>query len=296
MIYTLTANPSLDYLVYADGFKAGKINRSTSEKLLCGGKGINVSVMLSRLGVQNTALGFVGGFVGREIERLVKAEGVICDFTEIFETSRINVKIFSQDETALNARGPHVSEEEQNELFEKLSALEEDDMLVFSGKLTAGAEKEELLTKALSANRRPKLAVDMEGEDLKTAIEYRPYLIKPNVDELCGIFGTDRMDENDIASAARKLQKEGCENVLVSRGKDGAILASDDGNIYRIKAPQGRVISTVGAGDSMLAGFLAGISRGAQYALALGTAAGSATAFSEGLAGAEEVCGVLCSM
>mgnify|MGYP004657736577 CR=1 FL=1 len=294
MIYTLTANPSLDYLLYAESFNAGKINRSRSEKLICGGKGINVSVMLSRLGVRNTALGFVGGFVGEEIKRLVRAEGVICGFTEISHNSRINVKIFSESETALNACGPFVSEEEENVLLERLAELGEDDTLVFSGKLAGDSVG--FLEKTLSINRKPKLVVDMEGEDLKKAIEYRPYLIKPNEEELCALFGTDCMDEEKTAAAASKLRREGCENVLVSRGESGAILASDDGNIYRIKAPRGKVISTVGAGDSMLAGFLAGISRGAEYALALGTAAGSATAFSEDLADSETVCRVLCSM
>lgn len=288
MIYTVTLNPSVDYSVFPTEFCAGEINRSEREVYSFGGKGINVSAMLANLGMESHALGFAGGFSGKEIERLATRAGVVCDFVKVQDPSRINVKIISDTETAVNGKGPFIRLEEEAELTEKLSSLTEEDTVVVSGSAPE-SESGVLLRNVLDAAEKARLVVDMDGAALKYAIEKKPYLIKPNYDELCALFGKSEMSGKEIAAAAAELRHGGVKNVLVSLGADGALLASDDGNIYRVRAPHVDVISTVGAGDSFLAGFLAGEEHGAQFALSLGAAAGSATAACEGIADAESV-------
>lgn len=288
MIYTVTLNPSIDYSVFPAKFLAGEINRSEREIHSFGGKGINVSVMLGNLGTDNTALGFVGGFSGREIERLATRAGVKCDFCEIREPSRINVKIISDTESAVNGKGPFIRLEEERALISKLGELGEADTVVVSGSAPE-SERGALLQNVLDAAGNARLVVDMDGSALKTAIERNPYLIKPNYDELCALFGKEEMSDDEIAGAAAGLREGGIANVLVSLGGRGAFLASSDGNIYRVTAPQVNVVSTVGAGDSFLAGFLAGEEQGPQFALSLATAAGSATAACERIADTADV-------
>lgn len=295
VIYTVTLNPSVDYSMYPELFREGVINRSQREAHTYGGKGINVSAMLRNLGVESTALGFVGGFSGKEIERLSRRAGIKCDFCEIRDTSRINIKIISDSETAINGKGPFIRLEEEQELTQKLSALSEDDTVIISGSAPE-SESGALLENVINAASHTRLIADMEGAALELAVGKKPFLIKPNREELCGLFGKEDMDETEIASAAGELRFRGVKNVLVSLGEDGALLASDDGNIYRIRAPKVDVASTVGAGDSLLAGFLAGYAEGAQFALGLGTAAGSATAACERIADYEDVMNIFSQM
>lgn len=295
MIYTVTLNPSVDYSVFPAEFHAGEINRSEREVHSFGGKGINVSAMLSNLGAESTALGFVGGFSGREIERLARHAGVKCDFCEIREPSRINVKIISDTESAVNGKGPFIRLEEEQELLEKLSSLTEKDTVVVSGSAPE-SESGALLQNVFDAVGNARLVVDMDGAALKYALEKKPYLIKPNYEELCTLFGKAEMSDNEVAAAAAQLREDGVSNVLVSLGGRGALLASDDGNIYRVAAPEVNVVSTVGAGDCFLAGFLAGEERGAQFALSLASAAGSATAACERIADAADVMEIFARM
>lgn len=295
MIYTVTLNPSIDYSVFPAEFRTGEINRSEREVHSFGGKGINVSAMLANLGTENCALGFVGGFSGAEIERLARRAGVECDFCEISEPSRINVKIISDAESAVNGKGPFIRLEEERELLEKLSLLTQEDTVVVSGSAPE-SESGALLQNVLDAAENARLVVDMDGAALKYAIEKKPYLIKPNYEELCTLFGKAEMSDNEVASAAAGLRRDGVGNVLVSLGGRGALLASADGNIYRVAAPQVDVVSTVGAGDSFLAGFLAGEERGAQFALSLASAAGSATAACERIADAADVMEIFARM
>ena len=295
MIYTLTLNPSIDYSMFPVLFSAGEINRSEEELVSFGGKGINVSAILSRLGVENRALGFVGGFSGKEIERLSCRAGIECDFCEISENSRINVKIISDKETAINGKGPLIREEEEQKLLEKLSALSEEDTVIISGK-SPESESGELLCRVIDAAAHTRLVADMEGEDLLFAIERKPFLIKPNREELEAISGRTLSDEGEVARLAAELRARGAKNVLVSLGGDGAILAADDGKIYRARAPRVEVRSTVGAGDSCLAGFIAGYDKGFDFALSLAMAAGSATAASAALAEGEEIMKIFSEM
>ncbi|MBQ5777259.1 MAG: hexose kinase, partial [Oscillospiraceae bacterium] len=276
-------------------FSAGEINRSEEELVSFGGKGINVSAILSRLGVGNRALGFVGGFSGKEIERLSRRAGIECDFCEISENSRINVKIISDKETAINGKGPLIREEEEQKLLEKLSALSEEDTVIISGK-SPESESGELLCRVIDAAAHTRLVADMEGEDLLFAIERKPFLIKPNREELEAISGRTLSDEGEVARLAAELRARGAKNVLVSLGGDGAILAADDGKIYRARAPRVEVRSTVGAGDSCLAGFIAGYDKGFDFALSLAMAAGSATAASAALAEGEEIMKIFSEM
>lgn len=295
VVYTITLNPSIDYLMHTESFSAGEINRSGFEVANFGGKGLNVSYVLSCLGIKNRALGFEGGFSGKEIVRLASRAGLECDFCEIQDNSRINVKIISDTETAVNGKGPFIRKNEEEALLEKLSGLSEDDTVILSGKGTE-SESGELLRNVIEAVSHTRFIADMEGDDLLYAIEKKPFLIKPNREELLAIFGeTDTSDET-VVRCARSLAARGAENVLVSLGESGAILLSDDGNIYRCRAPKVEVKNTVGAGDSCLAGFLAGYDRGAQFALSLAMAAGAATAASAGIADAEEILGVFNAM
>ncbi len=295
MIYTVTLNPSVDYSVFPAEFHAGEINRSEREVHSFGGKGINVSAMLANLGAESRALGFVGGFSGQEIERLATRAGVECDFCEIREPSRINVKIISDTESAVNGKGPFIRFEEERALLEKLSSLTEEDTVVVSGSAPE-SESGALLQNVLDAVGNARLVVDMDGAALKYALTKKPYLIKPNYEELCALFGKAEMSDKEVAAAAAQLRENGVGNVLVSLGGRGALLASSDGNIYRVAAPEVDVVSTVGAGDCFLAGFLAGEERGAQFALSLASAAGSATAACERIADAADVMEIFARM
>ncbi len=283
MIYTVTLNPSVDYLMHPAAFSAGELNRSEYEKHTYGGKGINVSAMLANLGIENRALGFIGGYSGGEIARLVRRAGIECDFCEISEPSRINVKVCASPETEINGKGPFIRLEEERGLLDKLSLLTDEDTVIISGSAPE-SESGALLENVLDACGSARLVADMSGRALEAAICRKPYLIKPNITELCELFGVSEMSEAEAAGAARELQSRGVGNVAVSLGAKGALLASDDGNIYRMRAPAIDAVSTVGAGDSFLAGFLAGEKNSPQFALALGVAAGSATASCDGIA------------
>lgn len=288
MIYTLTLNPSLDYTIVLDNFHIGKVNRTAEENLYPGGKGINVSIVLKRLGVESVALGFLAGFTGNEIERLAKEAGCSTDFIRLKDGySRINVKIRMGKESEINARGPEITGEDMDALFGRLDGLAPEDFLVLAGSIPAGlpSDSYERILRRLK-EKKVKAVVDAEKDLLVNALKYRPFLIKPNRDELGAIFGVKLKSGDEIIHYAKRLQKMGAENVLVSMAGDGAILAASDGRILRALPPSGKVVNSVGSGDSMVAGFLAGYLHTGDFenALKVGICAGSATAFSEWLA------------
>lgn len=293
MIYTVTFNPAIDYVVWLDRLESGTINRVQKELIQFGGKGINVSVVLGRLGVENRALGFLAGFTGQAMEQGLAAEGVQTDFIHLPEgVTRINVKVKGQEETELNGRGPDIGEGALAELLGKLDRLTNADILVLAGSIPAslpGDVYEQILARLEGRNVR--VVVDAEGELLCRALAHRPFLIKPNSLELGGIFGKTLHTPEEIRACAAALQERGARNVLVSMAGDGAILLDEQGGFHQLAAPKGTVRNSVGAGDSMVAGFLAGWLRTGSYAQALrmGTATGSATAFSDGLATRERV-------
>ena len=293
MIYTVTFNPAIDYVVWLDRLEPGTINRVQQELIQFGGKGINVSVVLGRLGVENRALGFLAGFTGQAVERGLAAEGVQTDFIHLPEgVTRINVKVKGREETELNGRGPDIGEAALAELLGKLDELTDADILVLAGSIPAslpGDVYEQILARLEGRNVR--VVVDAEGELLCSALAYRPFLIKPNSLELGGIFGKTLHTPEEIRTCAAALQERGARNVLVSMAGDGAILLDEQGGFHQLAAPKGTVRNSVGARDSMVAGFLAGWLRTGSYAQALrmGTATGSATAFSDGLATRERV-------
>ena len=291
MIYTVTFNPALDYVVFLDGLKLGDINRTTRESIYYGGKGINVSTILNTLGMETTALGFVAGFTGKAIEDGLNAQGMHTDFIHLPEgNSRINVKVKHGDETEINGQGPVITQEAIDTLFEKLNALREEDVLVLAGSIpnTLPEDIYERILAALSG-KGIRIAVDATKDLLLNVLKYHPFLIKPNNHELGEMFHTVCDTREDIEHYARELQKMGARNVLISMAGDGAILITEDGGSIRMGTPKGKVVNSVGAGDSMVAGFLAGYLKNGNYeeALKTGTAAGSATAFSEGLASRE---------
>ena len=294
MIYTVTTNPNIDYyMTFTKPATLGEINRAASESCFPGGKGVNVSIMLSRLGVKNRALGFTAGFAGQMLEQMMRSEGCACDFVRLNAgETRINVKLTGQNETAFNGKGPAIDDEAAQVLLARLDGLTADDILVLSGNLqsSAGNLFMQLMEKAAFCGAA--LAVDTEGEALRSALRYRPLLVKPNREELGALLGRSLDSIQAVASAARELQAAGAQNVLVSMGGDGALLLSRDGVCRRAEtAAQGTVVSTVGAGDSMVAGFLAGLCEtgDSAQALRLGAAAGTATAFSPVLADASMV-------
>lgn len=291
MIYTVTFNPALDYVVFLDGLKLGDINRTTRESIYYGGKGINVSTILNTLGMETTALGFVAGFTGKAIEDGLNAQGMHTDFIHLPEgNSRINVKVKHGDETEINGQGPVITQEAIDALFEKLNALREENVLVLAGSIpnTLPEDIYERILAALSG-KGIRIAVDATKDLLLNVLKYHPFLIKPNNHELGEMFHTVCETREDIEHYARELQKMGARNVLISMAGDGAILITEDGGSIRMGTPKGKVVNSVGAGDSMVAGFLAGYLKNGNYeeALKTGTAAGSATAFSEGLASRE---------
>ena len=291
MIYTLTFNPALDYAVYVPGFTTGKTNRSAREQLDFGGKGINVSYVLHQLGEGTVALGFVAGFTGQALRESLERTGVRCDFVELKQgLTRINVKIKCENETEINAAGPEISPDALQELYGKLDCIAEGDTLLLAGSVPKSLPKDIYETiLARLQGRGIHFAVDAEGQLLLNVLKYRPLLIKPNRAELCGLAGRELTDDADVECAARELQALGARNVLVSLGGDGALLLDEQGGVHRASAVGGQPVNTVGAGDSMVAGFLSGLGQGYEYALRLGLAAGGATACSPKLATREEI-------
>ncbi len=296
MVYTVTFNPAIDYVAHVEDMRTGSINRLTSEEIYCGGKGINVSLVLRELGIPSRALGFVAGFTGKAIEEGVADSGVETDFVHLEKgCTRINVKIRSGQETDLNGRGPEIDDEAIMRLYEKLDRLQDGDMLVLAGSIP-GSLPADIYEKILAylSEKKIRAVVDATGELLLNVLKYRPFLVKPNHHELGEMFGVTLSDMDEIVNYARKLKELGAVNVLVSMAEDGAVLVDEVGEVHRCGACRGTEKNSVGAGDSMVAGFIAGSADGDyEYALKLGTAAGGATAFSDGLAKREMICELL---
>lgn len=300
MIYTVTFNPALDYVVKVPDFQVGQVNRIVEEQMEVGGKGINVSSVLKRLGVDNCALGFVAGFTGREILRLLDEEGITHKFIQVEEgLSRINMKLKSEVETEINGIGPYIHEEALNKLYVQLDALQEGDFLVLAGSIPSmlQANTYEILIKRVVSSK-VEVIVDATKDLLIKALPYRPFLIKPNHHELGELFGVAVETRDEILVYAKKLQDMGARNVIVSRGDKGAILLTEQGEVVEALPIEGQVKNTVGAGDSMVAGFLAGYleQKDIKEALKWGLAAGSATAFSNTLGTKEEILSLLRSL
>lgn len=293
MIYTVTFNPALDYIVSMDGFQMGMTNRTVKEQILPGGKGINVSIVLKNLGIGSTALGFIAGFTGDEIQKRVSGLGLAEDFIRIPEgISRINIKLKDYDGTEINGMGPKIGEEEVGRLFEKLDQLKEGDILVLAGSIPKCLP--DSIYRDIMERLQPKgvmFVVDATRDLLLHVLKYRPFLIKPNNHELGEMFDVKLCTRPQVVPYARKLQEQGARNVLVSMAGEGAVLVDETGRTHDLPAPKGQLVNAVGAGDSMVAGFLAGWSRKQDYAYAfrMGISAGSASAFSELLATGEEV-------
>lgn len=293
MIYTVTFNPSLDYFVTVDDFKLGRTNRTVTESMMPGGKGINVSAVLHNLGIETTALGFIAGFTGEEICRKTLEMGFGCEFVRAKQGySRINMKLKDYDGTEINGKGPAIGAEELNQLLLKLDALKEGDSLVLAGSIP-GSIPSSIYRDIMEMlqNKGILFVVDATGDLLMNVLKYHPFLIKPNHHELGEIFGVELSCREEVVPYARKLREKGARNVLVSMAGKGAVLVAEDGKAYMLPAPEGKLINAVGAGDSMVAGFLAGWMQKKDYAHAfrMGVAAGSATAFSELLAGKEDI-------
>lgn len=293
MIYTLTLNPAIDYVLSAENFEIGKINRSKSENIYFGGKGINVSLILSELGVKSVATGFVAGFTGDALAKGISSDNIKSDFVKLENgMTRINVKIRHGEETDINAQGPIVDDSGINELFRKLDNMKEGDLLIISGSVPSNLPQD-IYEKIMQRLKLKGIGfiVDAAGELLKSTLKYNPFLIKPNADELGEIFSVEIKNTADAFEYAKKLRKMGAQNVLVSLGRDGAVLLDGQDREYYMPACKGNAVDSVGAGDSMLAGFIAGyiLNKDYNYALRLATAAGSATAFRQGLAERQDI-------
>lgn len=300
MIFTVTLNPSIDYVVETENFKIGCLNRSKNEYAVAGGKGINVSCVLKELGVETKALGFAAGFTGNEIIRILNQKGIKNNFVVLEKgMTRINVKINGKNETEINGKGPEISEREFNWLREILEEAKKGDMLILSGSVPQSNVKDMYEKLAESANKKGiRFIADTEGKKLLSTLKYKPFMVKPNLKELEEVFGAKIETDEGIIAYGRKLQYYdggGAENVLISMGKEGAVLLCGDGRILRKKAPKGNVLSTVGSGDSMVAGFVAGIELYGDYekAFKLACACGSACAFSIGTPAKEKINEVL---
>ena len=296
MIYTVTFNPSLDYIVSVEDFKLGLTNRTSSELILPGGKGINVSTVLGNLGIEHTALGFLAGFTGKEIVRRLEEMGVASDFIEIKEgVSRINLKLKSIDGTEINGSGPVISPEDVEKLMEKLEKLGEGDVLFLAGSIPTSMP-DDMYQKIMAKldGKGVMIVVDATRDLLMNVLAYHPFLIKPNNHELGEIFDVELLTRESVVPYAKKLQEKGARNVLVSMAGEGAVLVAEDGSVYDAPAPKGELKNGVGAGDSMVAGFMAGWMEKQEYrhAFHMGVASGSASAFSENLATKEEIAGV----
>lgn len=293
MIYTVTFNPSLDYIVTVDDFTCGVVNRTRDEAIFPGGKGINVSLVLKNLGYESTALGFLAGFTGREIQRLLEEKGISADFIAVEKgMSRINVKLRSARESEINGQGPAISPEDIARLYEKLNGLQDGDILVLAGSIPDVMPSSIYMDimKHLQ-HKNLKVVVDATRELLLNVLQYHPFLIKPNHHELGEIFGVTIGSKDEVVTYAKKMQEKGARNVLVSMAGDGAVLVTETGEVFMAEAPKGEVVNSVGAGDSMVAGFLAGYLQQENYAEAfsMGVCTGSASAFSKELATKQEV-------
>lgn len=294
MIYTITFNPSIDYIVSVDHFQIGNVNRTSNEYLLPGGKGINVSIVLNNLGIESIALGFIAGFTGNEIKRRVEEEFQIkTDFINVENGySRINFKMKSDEESEVNGNGPLITESHLSQLKQKLLRLKSGDILVLSGSIPSCVSKD-IYSHIMSELKEKdiNIVVDATGELLMNVLEHKPFLIKPNNHELAEMFHVKLSGIEDIIKYAKKLQKLGARNVLISMAGDGALFICENGKVYFSEAPKGKVKNSVGAGDSMVAGFIAGYVNTKDYVQAFktGIATGSASAFSENLATQEEV-------
>jgi len=294
MIYTVTFNPALDYIVRLDSFAAGGINRVNYEQVLGGGKGINVSIVLANMGIKSTALGFIAGFTGEEIKRQLITQNVDFDFVQLPEGfTRINVKVKADVETEINGQGPNISEAKQQELFGQLDKLQEGDTLVLAGSIpnTLPDDIYERIMGRLQG-KGIRIIVDATKKLLMNVLKYNPFLIKPNNHELGEMFGVTLKTDEEIITYAKKLQEQGAQNVLISMAGDGAILLTAEGKSYKSPAPKGKLVNSVGAGDSMVAGFITGYTESNgdfEQAFYMGVATGSASAFSENLATRTEV-------
>lgn len=293
MIYTVTFNPSLDYIVTVQDFTVGKVNRTKKELVLPGGKGINVSIVLKNLGMASTALGFVAGFTGEEIKRRLAEQEIDTDFIMAGNgMSRINVKLRSNEESEINGIGPDIDEASLSQFMAKIDLLKDGDVLVLAGSIPAVLP--ETIYRDIMKRLQEKnimIAVDATKDLLCNVLEYHPFVIKPNNFELGEIFGVELTSREEVVTYAKKLQERGARNVLVSMAGDGAVLVAEDGTTYQSPAPKGKVVNSVGAGDSMVAGFIYGYLTEQNYenAFYTGISCGSASAFSENLATKEEV-------
>lgn len=293
VIYTVTFNPSLDYIVSVKDFRPGMTNRTSSELMLAGGKGINVSIVLGNLGIKSTALGFIAGFTGDEIVRRLHNSGINSEFIKINDgISRINIKLKSIDGTEINGQGPHIDSSHIEQLMNRLRRLESGDVLVLAGSIPAGISDniyKDIMD--MLKDKGVQIVVDATSRLLTNVLEYKPFFIKPNQYELGDIFNVTLNTQEEVIPYALELKKMGAVNVCVSMGGKGAILVADDGNVYKAKAPDGILKNSVGAGDSLVAGFLSGWieKKDYEYAFRKGVATGSASAFSERLATVGEV-------
>lgn len=297
MIYTVTFNPSLDYVVQVDNLTLGEVNRTTKENIYPGGKGNNVSVILSNLGLESQALGFKAGFTGTQMETMLNDFGCATDFITLKEgLTRINMKINSNEESEINGQGPKITQDAIGQLFDKLDRLKSGDILVLAGSIP-NTLPEDIYEKIMERqqDKGVRIAVDATKDLLLNVLKYHPFLIKPNNHELGEMFGVELKSDDEIVEYAKKLQEKGAVNVLISMAGDGAILVTEDGRVMKKLPPKGTVVNSVGAGDSMVAGFLTGFLNTGNYmkALELGTAAGSATAFVSWLADKEEIVAML---
>ena len=293
MVYTVTFNPSLDYIVTVDDFKLGLTNRTTSELMLPGGKGINVSIVLSNLGIDNSAIYYSAGFVGEEITRRVQESGINAEEIKLSEgCSRINLKLKSIDGTEINGMGPDISEEDIQKLYEKLDKIQEGDTLVLAGSIPS-TMPETIYSDIMERlqGRGIRIVVDATKDLLMNVLKYKPFLIKPNNHELGEIFGVTLKTRESVVPYAKKLLEMGAENVIVSMAGEGAVFVASDGQVYMREAPKGKLVNGVGAGDSMVAGFVAGYLKEGEllHAFKMGLSTGSASAFSEYLATEDEV-------
>ena len=293
MIYTLTVNPSLDYIVDVEHFKTGEVNRTKHERIFPGGKGINVSIVLRNLGIPNKALGFTAGFTGNKIEEMLKQKGVDTDFIHIESgLSRINIKLRSDEESEINGTGPAIAEKDIELLFEKLDLLGGDDTLVLAGSIPATLPQSfysDIMARL--QQKKVRFVVDATRDLLKKSLEYKPFMVKPNNHELGEIFGVELASREEVIPYALKFREMGAQNVLVSMAAKGAVLASADGKVYEHDAPKCTLVNSVGAGDSMVAGFITGFIQTSSYeeALKMGLCTGTASASSEELATKEDV-------
>lgn len=296
MIYTITFNPALDYIMVVPSCRSGEVNRTESEKIMAGGKGINVSIVLNNMGVENTALGFISGFTGGAIENILADMNCKTDFIKLDNGfSRINVKIKSDTETEINGQGPDISDDAVKKLYEKLDSLNDGDTLVLAGSIPSSLS-DSIYCEIMDYLKDKKLniVVDATKDLLVNVLKYKPFLVKPNNYEIGEIFGVELKTRSEVVPYAKKMQKMGAKNVLVSMAGEGAVFVGENGEVYESEAPKGKLVNSTGAGDSMVAGFLAGYmeKQDFMYALKMGLSAGSASAFSENLATKEEILNV----